>query len=57
MIKIMSVVMVLTAIHVKTHHEATAWASRVHVYAPEYYVPAGKNESMIPDFQLHGVSD
>jgi hypothetical protein len=28
------------------------WSSRVHVYAPEYYVPHYGNQNTNPDFQL-----
>jgi hypothetical protein len=36
-------------------HDAQAprndWSSRVHVYAPEYYVPHYRNQNTNPDFQ------
>jgi hypothetical protein len=30
------------------------WASRVRVYAPDYYVPHNGNSNTNPDFQLGG---
>ena len=33
---------------------AAEWSSRVHVYAPDYYVPRRENNYLNPDFQLGG---
>jgi hypothetical protein len=30
------------------------WSSKVHVYAPDYYVPQYGNQTANPDFQLSG---
>ena len=32
------------------------WSSRVHVYAPDYYVPQYGNPNTNPDFQLNGTT-
>jgi hypothetical protein len=42
------------------HRDAQAprldWSSRVHVYAPDYYVPHYGNPNANPDFQLNGTN-
>jgi hypothetical protein len=34
------------------HAPRQDWSSRVHVYAPDYYVPQYGNQNTNPDFQL-----